>query len=79
MMAQMADAAVKGDAELARSLDATLSGLHQTLFLESNPIPAGGRCPIWIEFSRDSATVDGFVQQHHDEVIAAMQQAGVLT
>ncbi|MEL0216472.1 MAG: 4-hydroxy-tetrahydrodipicolinate synthase, partial [Gammaproteobacteria bacterium] len=38
-MAQMADAAVKGDAELARSLDATLSGLHQTLFLESNPIP----------------------------------------
>ena len=49
-MAQMADAAVKGDAELARSLDATLSGLHQTLFLSRTRFRSSGRCPIWIEF-----------------------------
>ena len=75
----MADAAVKGDAELARSLDATLSGLHQTLFLESNPIPVKWALSYLDRIPRDSATVDGFVSQHHDEVIAAMQQAGVLT
>ena len=79
-MAQMADAAVKGDAELARSLDATLSGLHQTLFLESNPIPVKwalsylDRIPPGIRLP-----LTGLSQQHHDEVIAAMQQAGVLT
>ena len=79
-MAQMADAAVKGDSELARSLDATLSGLHQTLFLESNPIPVKwalsylDRIPPGIRLPLTSLSL-----QHHDEVIEAMQQAGVST
>ena len=73
-MAQMADAAVKGDAELARSLDATLSGLHQTLFLESNPIPVKwalsymDRIPSGIRLP-----LTGLSEPYHSEVIAAMQ------
>lgn len=40
LMAQMCEAALAGDAELARSINERLNPLHQNLFLESNPIPA---------------------------------------
>jgi 4-hydroxy-tetrahydrodipicolinate synthase len=39
-MAAMIAAAALGDAAGARKLDAGIAGLHETLFLESNPIPA---------------------------------------
>jgi 4-hydroxy-tetrahydrodipicolinate synthase len=39
-MAAMVAAAVKGDAEGARQLDAGIAALHENLFLETNPIPA---------------------------------------
>jgi 4-hydroxy-tetrahydrodipicolinate synthase len=39
-MAQMVAAAAKGDAAEARRLDAGIAALHETLFLETNPIPA---------------------------------------
>jgi 4-hydroxy-tetrahydrodipicolinate synthase len=39
-MAAMIAAAVKGDKTAARALDAGIAGLHETLFLETNPIPA---------------------------------------
>jgi 4-hydroxy-tetrahydrodipicolinate synthase len=39
-MAAMVAAAVKGDAAGARALDAGIASLHETLFLETNPIPA---------------------------------------
>ena len=78
-MAQMADAAVKEThtCPLARR---KLSGLHQTLFLESNPIPVKwalsymDRIPSGIRLP-----LTGLSELHHDEVIAAMHQAGVLT
>ena len=38
-MAAMCKAALAGDAGLAARLDAPLAGLHQDLFIESNPIP----------------------------------------
>ena len=38
-MHEMAGAALAGDAERARGLDARLQGLHRALFVESNPIP----------------------------------------
>ena len=38
-MAAMCEAAMAGKAEEARRLNAELDGLHQTLFVESNPIP----------------------------------------
>ncbi len=39
-MAAMIAAAAKGDAAGARALDAGIAALHETLFLETNPIPA---------------------------------------
>jgi 4-hydroxy-tetrahydrodipicolinate synthase len=39
-MAAMIAAAVQGDAAGARTLDAGIAALHETLFLETNPIPA---------------------------------------
>ena len=38
--AEMCHAALSGDAERTRALDAKLAELHKVLFLESNPIPA---------------------------------------
>ena len=38
-MHEMAGAALAGDADRARGLDARLQGLHRALFVESNPIP----------------------------------------
>lgn len=38
-MAEMIAAARRGEAALAASLDAPLAGLHQSLFVEANPIP----------------------------------------
>jgi 4-hydroxy-tetrahydrodipicolinate synthase len=38
-MARICAAALKGDAESARSLNAPLEALHRDLFIESNPIP----------------------------------------
>ncbi|MEN8178501.1 MAG: 4-hydroxy-tetrahydrodipicolinate synthase [Pseudomonadota bacterium] len=39
LMHQMCEAALAGDREAAESLDKKVSGLHQALFVESNPIP----------------------------------------
>lgn len=38
-MAQMCEAAAKGDATTARAINDKLMGLHRHLFIESNPIP----------------------------------------
>jgi 4-hydroxy-tetrahydrodipicolinate synthase len=39
-MAEMVAAALRGDATGARRLDDSIASLHETLFLETNPIPA---------------------------------------
>ncbi len=39
LFSKMIEAAIKGDREQAERLDAKLSGLHEHLFIESNPIP----------------------------------------
>ncbi len=36
---EMLMAAINGDAELAAAIDSKLAGLHETLFIQSNPIP----------------------------------------
>ncbi len=38
-MSQMCKAALAGDRDAAEQLDRQLAGLHQALFVESNPIP----------------------------------------
>ncbi|MDA0978968.1 MAG: 4-hydroxy-tetrahydrodipicolinate synthase [Proteobacteria bacterium] len=77
--AAMCRAALAGEMETARQLDAELQGLHHKLFLESNPIPvkwaleemglieAGIRLPL-------TRLDDKF----HDELRDAMRQAGVI-
>jgi 4-hydroxy-tetrahydrodipicolinate synthase len=78
-MRQMCDAAIAGDAETARAVDARLADLHAALFTESNPIPVkwalhemgmidrGIRLPLtWL------------AEQHHETVRAAMRKAGII-
>ena len=38
-LAKLCDAATSGDAEAAAAIDAKLAGLHDTLFIQPNPIP----------------------------------------
>jgi 4-hydroxy-tetrahydrodipicolinate synthase len=79
LMHDMCAAAIAGNAETARGIDARLSALHRDLFIESNPIPvkwavhdlrlidAGIRLPLtWLS---DSC---------HEAVRNAMRQAGVI-
>lgn len=78
IMHQMCAAALAGDAEKAAELDAKAEALHQSLFVEANPIPVkwalahmgmmgeGIRLPLtWLSESA------------RPEVIAALQQAGI--
>ncbi len=79
-MAEMCEAAMAGDRELAESINQRLSGLHSRLFLESSPIPvkwalyemdlieAGIRLPL--------SLLD---EQYHEALRHAMRQAGVLS
>ena len=78
-LSAMALAAINGDAETSKAIDEELQGLHQKLFLESNPIPvkwalaqmgkieAGIRLPM-----------TPFSENYHDELRAVMHQAGVI-
>ena len=78
-MKSMCDAALAGDAERAREIDAALAPLHSNLFLESNPIPVkwalaemgliekGIRLPLtWLS------------ETCHEPLRLAMRQAGAL-
>lgn len=78
-MSRMCAAALAGDRADAEQIDATLSGLHQQLFIEANPIPVkwavaelglmgrGIRLPLtWLSAAAQ------------EPVRAAMHQAGVL-
>jgi 4-hydroxy-tetrahydrodipicolinate synthase len=78
-MHAMCVAALARDRETAASLDADLAGLHDKLFLESNPIPVkwalaemgmiepGIRLPLtW------------FSDSMHDALRSAMRRAGIL-
>jgi 4-hydroxy-tetrahydrodipicolinate synthase len=78
LMHEMCEAALRGDRAQAEALDARLVGLHQALFVESNPIPVkwavaelglaprGIRLPLtWLS------------EGARPRVRAAMEQAGV--
>jgi 4-hydroxy-tetrahydrodipicolinate synthase len=79
LMRQMCAAAIAGDAETARAIDAKLTALHHDLFIESNPIPVkwavhelgwidtGIRLPLtWLS------------ESCRETVRSAMRQAGVI-
>jgi 4-hydroxy-tetrahydrodipicolinate synthase len=79
LMSQMCQAALDGNEEEARAIDARLSGLHKKLFVESNPIPvkwalqemgmiAGGiRLPL-----------TPLASEYHEQVREALRGAGVI-
>ncbi len=72
-------AALAGEADLARTLDATMVELHKLLFLEANPIPvkwalqemglvdAGIRLPLTV-----------LAEQHHEPLRAALRRSGAI-
>jgi 4-hydroxy-tetrahydrodipicolinate synthase len=76
---QMLAAAMAGDAESARAIDEKLTGLHKTLFIQSNPIPVKwavaemGLMPRGIRLPLTWLTPDCY-----DAVRDAMRQAGVI-
>lgn len=79
LMHEMCAAAIKGDAETAKSLDVQLEGLHRCLFLEPNPIPVKwamhqmGLIPEGIRLPLVAMNA-----QYEDELRAAMKAAGAL-
>ena len=78
-MRQACEAALAGEADRARTIDASLAELHNLLFLEANPIPvkwalqqmglidAGIRLPLTT-----------LAEHHHDVLRAALRRAGAL-
>jgi 4-hydroxy-tetrahydrodipicolinate synthase len=78
-MHEMCAAALAGDAERARELNAPLEALHSDLFVEANPIPVKwalaemGLIPSGIRLPLTPLS-----GQYHAQVRAALQRAGVL-
>ena len=79
MMQEMCSAALNGDRETATALDERLVGLHEKLFIQSNPIPVKwavfemGLCARGIRLPLTWLTQDA-----QSEVRAAMDRAGIL-
>ena len=79
LMHEMSVAALAGDRANTEAIDQQLTGLHQALFLESNPIPVKwavsqlGLIPPGIRLPLTPLS-----ESFHLAVRAAMQQAGVL-
>jgi len=78
-MAEMCVAALAGDRVKAEELNQPLSGLHNDLFVEANPIPVKwaltemGKIPAGIRLPLTTLS-----EQYHETLRAAMRQAGVI-
>ncbi len=77
-MSAICEAALAGNAELAKQLNAPLTTLHHDLFVESNPIPVKwalvhmGRMEAGIRLP-----LTPLAESCHNTVINALQQAGI--
>ncbi len=79
MMSEMCAAALSGDAERAGALDLKLAGLHNSLFVEANPIPvkwAASELGLLANTLRLPMTP--LSEQYHEEVRAAMRRAELI-
>jgi 4-hydroxy-tetrahydrodipicolinate synthase len=78
LMQQMCNAALQNDREQTLALNQQLAALHETLFVESNPIPVKwalhemGKIPSGIRLPLTPLS-----QQHYPAVKAALKQAGI--
>ena len=78
-MAQMCEAALAGDRAKAEELNQPLTGLHNDLFVEANPIPVKwalteiGKIPAGIRLPLTPLS-----EQYYETIRQALSQAGVL-
>lgn len=78
-MQAMCEAALRGEREQAEVLDRPLGALHRDLFLEANPIPVKwGAAELGLCAQGIRLPLTWLSGQYHDQVRAAMQQAGLL-
>ncbi|MBO6564697.1 MAG: 4-hydroxy-tetrahydrodipicolinate synthase [Pseudomonadales bacterium] len=79
-VAAMAKAAVAGDETLAKELDEKLQGIHNKLFLESNPIPVKWALTEMERIGEGiRLPMTTFDTRFHDELRDAMRTAGVIS
>jgi 4-hydroxy-tetrahydrodipicolinate synthase len=79
VLAQVCILALAGKAAEARALDASLQGLHENLFLESNPIPVKWALQLMGKIGQGiRLPMTDFSPQYHQAVREALRQAGVL-
>ena len=77
-MHKMCALALAGDATGARAVDATLRGLHEGLFLESNPIPVKWAvAQMGLMGPALRLPLTPLSEELHGAVRAAMEQASV--
>ncbi|MBE0493723.1 MAG: 4-hydroxy-tetrahydrodipicolinate synthase [Thiomicrospira sp.] len=80
LVAQAYDAALAGDADKARQLDAPLMELHQKLFVEANPIPVKwAMVEMGLIKPAIRLPLTPLSDQYHDIVRGALVHAGVLS
>lgn len=78
LMSQMVAAALAQDEARAAELDARLAGLHEALFVETNPIPAKWALQrMGMMRARLRLPLTPLAQRHHAAVEAALAQAGI--
>ena len=78
-MHAMCEAALAGDGARAAEIDAALAALHQTLFLEANPIPVKWALAEMGMIERGiRLPLTWFAESYHDQLRAAMRDAGIL-
>jgi 4-hydroxy-tetrahydrodipicolinate synthase len=78
-MSQMIAAALAGNDSRAVEIDARLAGLHQTLFLEANPIPVKWALErMGLMRGRLRLPLTPLAQRHHAAVEASLLQAGIV-
>ncbi len=80
LMHEMCRAALKGDRATAIEINNRLLGLHNNLFLESNPIPVKWALDrMGMIDSGIRLPLTPFDSRYHDALLQAMQAAGILT
>lgn len=77
-MRALCDAARSGDLSGAKAVDASLRGLHESLFFESNPIPVKWALEqLGYGGSGIRLPLTGLAAEHHEGVLAAIHAAGI--
>lgn len=79
LMSKVTSAALQGDAEMAKNLNASLMSLHTDLFVESNPIPVKWALTVMGKIERGiRLPLTELSPEYHDIVLRAMRQAAII-